>query len=246
LVVHTAVTGFSSATFTAGIRRAYRRAYAHRYNITDVARVVLSNIRDRALRKMRTLAAAAGSVVEFDVQISLNTTAEAEALSALVKGSDATEQTAVLGEFVTELAAVAASGEFADVASSFVPPAEMAVATQLGVVALATGAPTPAPKMPGGGGGGGGGRGGGGSGGVIGGVVGAVFASVAGLALAYRKREQFHTLTRAAATAAAGGGKATETEMTDSGRSDTTNPMRKHDSELADAPADAATQAGVL
>jgi len=45
LVVRTKLAGFTVATFTRGIRFAYRRAFARRYNIADVLRVIITNIR---------------------------------------------------------------------------------------------------------------------------------------------------------------------------------------------------------
>jgi hypothetical protein len=84
-------------------------------------------------------------VVDFDVQVSTDTAAEADALKAQVKGSDAAEASAVLADFKTELAVVATSGDFADVPANFAVPAQLAVATEQAVAGLETGAPTPAP-----------------------------------------------------------------------------------------------------
>jgi hypothetical protein len=158
LVVRTKLTGFTVATFTRGIRFAYRRAFAHRYNIADVLRVIITNIRGgggSARRRLggsadelggRALATAAAAAVEFDIQVASNTTADATALNAEVKGGDAAEEAALVAKFKTEIGAVAASGEYPqDVPANYVVPAAVAVATEVGELALETGAPTPAP-----------------------------------------------------------------------------------------------------
>ena len=140
-MVRTQLSGFSKITFSVGIRFAYREAFARRYSIEDIARVIITNIRDRADR--RTLRA--GSGVEFDVQVSATTTVAAEALQLRVKGGDAAEELELLDEFKASLGSVAASGMFDDVASTFEAPAQLAVNTEQAMVALETGAPTPAP-----------------------------------------------------------------------------------------------------
>jgi len=147
-VVRTRLFGFTKGTFTRGIRFAFRKAYARRYNIIDLARIVITNIRDKQTQGRRALAV---SAVEFDVQVSTDTAAEADALKAMVKGSDATEASAVLADFKTDLSAVAASGQFADVPTDFVAPPQLSVATDQAVASLETGAPTPAPTSGAGG-----------------------------------------------------------------------------------------------
>ena len=152
LVVHTQLAGFTVATFTRGVRWAYRRAFARRYGIADMLRVIITNIRvsGGSARRLgsadelsRALAAAA---VEFDIQVASNTTAEATALSAEVKGGNATEEAALVADFKTELATVASEGTFPlDVPANYEVPAVVAVVTEAGQVALETGAPTPAP-----------------------------------------------------------------------------------------------------
>ena len=151
LVVRTKLAGFTVATFTRGVRWAYRRAFARRYNIADILRVIITNIRrSGSTRRLggadepgRALAAAA---VDFDVQVASNTTAEATALSAEVKGGESTEEAALVADFKTELTAVASEGSYPeDVPANYVVPAAVTVATEVGQVALETGAPTPAP-----------------------------------------------------------------------------------------------------
>ena len=84
--------------------------------------------------------------MKFDIQVASNSTADAAALNAELKGGDAAEEAALVAEFKTEIATVAASGEYPqDVPTDYVVPASVAVVTEVGQVAISTGAPTPAP-----------------------------------------------------------------------------------------------------
>jgi hypothetical protein len=206
LVVRTTLAGFTLKTFTRGVRWAYRRAFAGRYGIASelelensvtvppastMRRVVITNIRagGRGNNNLggRALAAAAAAAVEFDIQIAMNTTADASALNAEVQGGNATEEAALVAEFKTEIAAVAASGEYPqDVPANYVVPASVAIVTGVGQVGLETGAPTPAPATaaPGGSS-------------PVGAIVGGVLAVAALAAFAVRR-----TQLRSAASAA--------------------------------------------
>ena len=153
LVLLTKLSGFTVATFTRGVRWAYRRAFARRYGIADVLRVIITNIRgggstrhlssSSSSSSSRALAAA---LVQFDIQVEANTTAEATALNAEVKGGESTEEEALVADFKTELRTVAREGSYPeDVPADYAVPAAVTVVTEVGQVALETGAPTPAP-----------------------------------------------------------------------------------------------------
>lgn len=86
-----------------------------------------------------------GGGVAFDVQVATNTTAQAEALNAEVKGGSSAEEAAVLAEFKAEIGVVKADPGYEDVPPDFSIPAALVVELQQGEVALETVAPTPAP-----------------------------------------------------------------------------------------------------
>ena len=154
LVLLTKLSGFTVATFTRGVRWAYRSAFARRYGIADVLRVIITNIRgggstrhlsssSSSSSSSRALAAA---LVQFDIQVEANTTAEATALNAKVKGGESTEEAALVADFKTELKTVASEGSYPeDVPANYQVPPAVTVVTEVGQVALETGAPTPAP-----------------------------------------------------------------------------------------------------
>ena len=94
VVVPTVLVGFWVKTFTRGIRHAYTRAFMRRFSITDARRVIITNIRMHArggaARRLddvqqRVLAAASG--VAFDIEVSTNTTTEAEAFKPRSRGA---------------------------------------------------------------------------------------------------------------------------------------------------------------
>jgi len=90
--------------------------------------------------------ALAAALVQFDIQVEANTTAEATALNAKVKGGESTEEAALVADFKTELKAVASEGSYPeDVPANYQVPPAVTVVTEVGQVALETGAPTPAP-----------------------------------------------------------------------------------------------------
>ena len=157
LVMHTQLAGFTVASFNRGVRWAYRNAWARRYSIADVLRVIVTNIRSgqvgvdptKADPKLRRTLAAAATAVEFDIKVSLSTTAEADALKVLVKGGRSTEETALLAEFKTEIAAVASEGAYPkDVPADYVLPPATALETAEAKVVQETAALTPAPWTP--------------------------------------------------------------------------------------------------
>lgn len=156
--METVLAGFTVKTFTRRIRYAYIRAFVRRFNIAQIRRVILTNIRASAAarrhlgdghQQLRVLATSSG--VTFDIQVATDTKADADAFKATVKGGGVAEDAAILVDFKTEIAAVAAGGEYEDVESNYVVPSQLAVATQRVVVGVATGAPTPAPTSAGGG-----------------------------------------------------------------------------------------------
>ena len=169
VVVHTLLYGFAMHTFTHDIRFAFRTAYARRYGISNIMRVIITNIHEQLQNQTGHRALAVGSSVEFDVEVSANTTDAAEALKLQVKGGDAAEASAVLTEFKTELSEI----------ENFVAPTQLAVVTEQAVVALVTGAPTPAPT-----------RAAGGGSSPIGAIVGAVVAVGAIAAVAVLRRSK--------------------------------------------------------
>ena len=122
-----------------------------RFSITDARRIIMTNIRMHAsggaTRRLdeaqRVLAAASG--VAFDIQVSTNTTTEAKAFQATVKGGNTAQDAAIIADFKDEIVVVAASGEYEDVTSNYAVPSQLAVVTEKAVVGLATGMPTPAP-----------------------------------------------------------------------------------------------------
>ena len=122
-----------------------------RFSITDARRIIMTNIRMHAsggaTRRLdeaqRVLAAASG--VAFDIQVSTNTTTEAKAFQATVKGGNTAQDAAIIADFKDEIVVVAASGEYEDVTSNYAVPSQLAVVTEQAVVGLATGMPTPAP-----------------------------------------------------------------------------------------------------
>ena len=143
VVVHTRLTGFTKRTFTRGIRHAYRKAYAFRYSIADVKRIIISNIHDKT-EKTGTRRRLASAGIEFDVQVSAGTSAGADALKAQIKGSEDVAVTVLLDQFKKEIALVAASSEYDDVTTQTTVPT-MSLVTEAAITALETGAPTPAP-----------------------------------------------------------------------------------------------------
>jgi hypothetical protein len=152
VVVPTVLVGFWVKTFTRGIRHAYTRAFMRRFSITDARRVIITNIRMHArggaARRLddvqqRVLAAASG--VAFDIEVSTNTTTEAEAFKATVKGGNTAQDAAILADFKTEIVIVAASGEYEDVTSNYAVPSQLAVFTEQAFLGLTTGTPTPLP-----------------------------------------------------------------------------------------------------
>jgi hypothetical protein len=138
VVVPTKLTGFSKATFTAGVQQAYRQAMATKAGAT-IDQVLLSNIRDVVTGDTRMLAAAA--TVDFDVGISVASRAAANAMQAAVQAVPAG---AVAAAFKQELFAVKAAGNFADIASINVAALEVSVTQGAAVAAVVTAAPTPA------------------------------------------------------------------------------------------------------
>ena len=128
------------------MRWAYRRAFASRYGIADLRRVIITNIRGGGARRLSSSRALATAAVEFDVQVEANTTTAAMALKAEVKGGDASEQAALVAAFTTEVALVATEGDYPqDVPANYQVPAAVAIETVSGQVQLETDAPTPAP-----------------------------------------------------------------------------------------------------
>jgi len=66
-----------------------------------------------------------------------------------VKGGESTEEAALVADFKTELTAVASEGSYPeDVPANYVVPAAVTVVTEVGQVALETGAPTLSPTPP--------------------------------------------------------------------------------------------------
>ena len=146
LVMKTKIKGMTVVTFTRGLRWAYKKAFARRYRIVDMARIIITNIRNRVGRRALD---SGGSAIEFDIQVSSASTAEADTLKAEVKVGDAMEAQALLAEFKAEIAVVAADPTFEDVSANFVAPTALAVETQSSAVVLETGAPTPTPTSGG-------------------------------------------------------------------------------------------------
>jgi hypothetical protein len=146
LVLLTKLFGYNVASFNRGVRWAYRRAFASRYGIADLRRVIITNIRGVSTRRLSSSRALATAAVEFDVQVGANTTTAAMALKAEVKGGDASEQAALVAAFTTEVALVATEGDYPqDVPANYQVPAAVAIETVSGQVQLETDAPTPAP-----------------------------------------------------------------------------------------------------
>jgi Cu/Zn superoxide dismutase len=180
LVMKTKLKGMTVATFTRGLRWAYKKAFARRYRI-EMARIIITNIRNKVGRRALDTG---GSAIEFDIQVSSASTAEADTLKAEVKVGDATEAQALLVEFKAEIAVVAADPTYEDVSANFVAPAALAVETQSIAVVLETGAPTPAPTS-------------GGSSSYLPTIAGAAVVSVALVGFALQRRAK---MAKAAAT----------------------------------------------
>ena len=167
VLIPTKVTGFSLATFTAGVQQAYREAVASAAGGIDVAKVLLSNIRSAARRELASrsepaastrlqlsrelasrseLAAArrglAAAAVDFDIAIAVADAAAATAMQATVAAVGPAELKVKL---TAQLKAVQARGEFADIAGVDVDMsmAAVVVAPQPAVVVVVTGAPSP-------------------------------------------------------------------------------------------------------
>ena len=154
VVVPVRLVGLAAARCTHGIRWAFRQAYARWYAL-PMSRIIISHVRDN-WQRARSLATGAGVV--FDVSIAFDTQEDAVAFGERLRGDDAPAVAAALvQEFTTQVAIVAADPQFADVPPEFAVPADFDVAAQSPAVSLETAAPTPAPTPLSGGAGGGGG-----------------------------------------------------------------------------------------
>jgi hypothetical protein len=146
------LAGFTKRTFSRGVRFAFRKAYALRHAITDVKRIIITNVRDRAagrrLSHSRTRGLGTTGGVDFDVQVSVDTMVDADAFKAQVGAGGTAKDNAVLAAFKAQIQVVAASGEFDDVTPNFETPKALSVVTEEAVTALETGAPTPTPGAP--------------------------------------------------------------------------------------------------
>lgn len=193
MVFRTALVGFTVATFTRGIRRAFRVAFARRHKV-DVERVIITNV--RAARRARTRSRRRqlqGSGIAFDCEVSADTVEAAEELNTEIKGGGAAEDTAVLEEFRRQIEVVQSMEDYDDDTLQTVAPASLAITTSAGGVELEAAAPTPAPST--------------GNGIGTGGVVGAVFGAIACAgALAFAVQWRRHRLASAPKTLQSTGG----------------------------------------
>jgi hypothetical protein len=145
------LTGYTKRSFTRGLRFAFRKAYGLRHGITDLQRIILTNVRDRTAgsRLLHSNARGLGAPgrVSFDVQVSFGTMVDAGVFKAQedTGGASTATDIAVLAAFKAEIQVVAASGEFDDVTVNYVAPKALSVVTEEVVAALETGAPTPVP-----------------------------------------------------------------------------------------------------
>ena len=145
----TTLRGYSAATFSAGVQRAYRQAASEQSGVA-VEKIALSNIRDdggaNADTARRRLATGDGvASVLFDTQFSVSSAAAAVDVRAAV---DAVETAELKAELIAQLKAVQAAGEFADLAGVDVAAASsgIEITTADSVTAVMTAAPTPAPR----------------------------------------------------------------------------------------------------
>ena len=114
VVVPTSLTGFSVATFTEGVQLAYRIAMAIEMSVT-VDKVRIKNIVDTAgRRRLSNGRKLADGAVQFDLEIYV---ADKTAAKKMIETAKAVQPAALQSQFVTQLTAVKASGEHADVAS---------------------------------------------------------------------------------------------------------------------------------
>ena len=147
VVVPTKLTGFSKATFTAGVQQAYRLTIAAEAS-TSVDNVILSNIRDVAAGSgrrrldgsdgdaspLRRRELSAGAV-DFDTSIAVADAAAATAMQTTVKAVTPTQLKATL---VTQLRVVKDSGNFADVVAVDVAAIASAIVVAPDMAAIAT------------------------------------------------------------------------------------------------------------
>ena len=201
VVFRTALVGFTVATFTRGIRRAFRVAFARRHKV-DVERVIITNV--RAARRARTRSRRRqlqGSGIAFDCEVSADTVEAAKELNTEIKGGVAAEDTAVLEEFRRQIEVVQSMEDYDDDTLQTVAPAALAITTSAGGVELEAAAPIPAPST--------------GNGIGTGGVVGAVFGAIACAgALAFAVQWRRHRLASAPKTLQSTGGTGTAKDPT--------------------------------
>lgn len=162
--IPTTLTGVTISTFSAGMRFAYRSAWASKVG-TTVNKVRLDNVRASARRRLAT-------GVKFDVSINVPSSGAAATMKIAVAAVSAS---ALVSQFASEVAAVKAGGNFADV-TLYTPTPSLSVASEAAAIASITASPTPAPAASSSA-----------NGGIIGGVVAALVVTALAL-VAFKKK----------------------------------------------------------